>query len=159
MSMSKLTEIHDFIVKIIELIGFEYDSIESEEVTEDGKTFLKYNVITNHPQIIIGHHGEVLFSIQQITRMATKKLLGDESASIIVDVDNYRKNQEGNAIEMAQKAINQVLKTGAPVKLVNMPSYKRRSIHREIAEKHDNLETISEGDGDSRHIIIKIKNT
>jgi predicted RNA-binding protein Jag len=41
---------------------------------------------------------------------------------------------------------------------MNMPSYKRRAIHKALdIPEYDFVETSSEGEGKERHIVLKLK--
>jgi predicted RNA-binding protein Jag len=154
---TNIKKIESIIVDILNLLGLEYTEIEQEITDEEGGTFYKYNIITDKPQLIIGHHGDVLFSTQQLVRLISKNFI-EENESIIIDVDNYRKNQEANASEVAKSAVEKLQNTKLPVHLMNMPSYKRRAIHKALdIPEYDFVETSSEGEGKERHIVLKLK--
>jgi spoIIIJ-associated protein len=131
-------------------------SFNSVEAFHEG-TLVRFNIKTDEPGMIIGKHGETLFALQQVFRTMVKHGK-DIEENIIVDVDDYRLNQEENACQMAQDIARKVRSVGEPVELIPMPSYKRRAIHMMFTEgDFGDLEVYSVGEGEMRRIRVEKK--
>lgn len=135
------------------------DKIETELVHDRDRSIIRLNVISDEPQHLIGRQGENLFAIQQLLRLIVRKQFGKDHTSIVVDIDNYRRQQEENAIDMARSAIRRLMSSGHEQSLPPMPAYKRRAIHALIADDSDlaNITTESVGIGPERRVVLKLK--
>jgi spoIIIJ-associated protein len=116
----------------------------------------RINIESEEPSLLIGHHGENIFALQNILKnIIWKKMPGEYK--IMLDIDDYRKRQEENVIKLAERKADMALKTQQPQSLPAMSPYFRRIVHLHLAEKFDNIVTESIGEGDFRHITIKPK--
>lgn len=130
----------------------EFDGIESNEQEEN---IIRLNIVTSEPAMIIGRRGETLFAIQQLLRMIAQKSIGRDF-QLVLDVDDYRKNQERNAELIARDIAKRVQRTGEAEELAPMPSYKRRAVHTFFAQpEYADLNVFSVGEGDDRRIRIE----
>jgi len=110
---------------------------------------------SEEPGVLIGYHGQALEAIQQIiTLMAFKKF--SQWVRILVDVEDYREKRKEALERMAQSAAQKVKLSGQNENFPPMSSFERRIIHLALAD-HPDVETVSEGEGNQRHIIIKAK--
>lgn len=71
-----------------------------------------------------------------------------------VDVNNYRKEREDLIIKLAKAAAKKASTTVQPVGLPPMNAFERRIVHSELS-MHPDIKTESEGEGKTRHIVIK----
>jgi spoIIIJ-associated protein len=110
---------------------------------------------TEDPGVLIGYHGQGLAALQHmITMMAFKK--NGEWVRILVDVEDYREKRKEVLERMATSMAEKVKISGNPQSLPPMSSFERRIVHLALVDRPE-VETISEGEGDQRHIIIKLK--
>jgi len=110
---------------------------------------------SEEPGVLIGYHGQALEAIQQIiTLMAFKKF--GQWVRILVDIEDYREKRKETLERMAQSAAQKVKLSGQNESFPPMSSFERRIIHLALAD-HPDVETVSEGEGNQRHIIIKAK--
>lgn len=145
------------IKKIIEelLVKLEADFNKVSIKEEDG--IYKINIESDNPSLLIGHHGETIYALQNLLKtLAWKKSKGEEF-NILVDIDGYRKRQEENVINLADRKAKKVLETGAVESLPPMSPYFRRVVHLYLKENFKGLETESSGEGDLRKVVIKLK--
>ncbi len=137
---------------ILELMHINFTKIDVEALDDEGH--YRINIETDEAQHLIGHHGGTLIALQHLLKILLSKK-AEQSFSVIVDVDNYRKRQEESVVQMAEQKIEQVRKENAPRKLPPMSPYFRRLIHIHIAQpEFDDLTTYSEGTGDHRSVVI-----
>ena len=128
------------------------------EITENDDSELYVNIKSDNPSALIGKRGETIKAIQHLVKTVSWRKLPHERFNILVDVDNYRKRQEENMIKMAQRKIDTARKTYKTQKLPPMSPYLRRKIHMLCTQSgYEDIETLSEGIGENRHLLIKIK--
>lgn len=102
--------------------------------------------------VLIGRHGRTLDSLQFLISSITSRKVGHRYP-IVVDVEGYKSRQrqkiEGIARSAASKAFNQ----NRSIKLRPMTPYERRLVHIALRDD-DRVETISEGEGRARRVVI-----
>jgi spoIIIJ-associated protein len=130
-------------------------AIAGEVIVKKSDDTLIANIVTGRPEILIGKNGQTLFALQQVVRAMLAKDLG-ESEILVIDVEGYRQKHNDRVKMQAREAALKVLASGSPYHLQPMTSYERRLVHIALSDFTD-LEADSEGDGLSRHIVIKPK--
>lgn len=123
-------------------------------VTETDGVF-SVNVETPESGLLIGFHGEALSSFQLILGLMVYKKLG-QWTKIVVEVGDYRAKREEQLTAQALAYAEQVLSSGQSVTLPPLPPSERRIIHL-VLQDNPKLETLSEGEGNQRRVIIKPK--
>ena len=147
--------LEELLTEILKRIGTEFTKVTVEE--EENRNFT-INIESDNPSLLIGYHGDNIQALQHILKVIAWKKLQNEQFNIIVDIDNYRKRQEENVMALAERKVDAVRKTGRKQVLPPMSSYFRRKVHLMCMESgFEDIETYSEGDGDRRQIIIKLK--
>ena len=104
--------------------------------------------------LLIGKHGVNLESLQFILAVRLKTLTGSDDFEIYVDVGNWRRKKEEKLRQMALDAAQRVESENEPQAIYNLTNSERRVVHVALAD-HPAVETISEGEGENRHIIVK----
>ena len=102
--------------------------------------------------ILIGRHGKTLDALQFIISAITTRTLGFRYP-VVVDVEGYKNRQRQKLESMAQSAAARAVNQGRNVKLRPMTPYERRIVHLALRD-NDDVETASEGEGSSRHVVI-----
>ena len=82
----------------------------------------------NDLSILIGRRAERLNALQFITRLIVGKELG-RTATIIIDVENYRQRREQQLQRMAKRLADQAARTNRRVAMEPMPANERRIVH------------------------------
>jgi spoIIIJ-associated protein len=146
----------EVVVEIKERINFFLKAfgIAGEVVVKKSDGVLVANIVTGRPEILIGRNGQTLFAIQHLVRAMLAE--GIEEEHLTVDVEGYRERHNERVKMNAREAALKVLANGKPYHLPPMTSYERRLVHMALADFAD-LEAVSEGDGLTRHIVIKPK--
>lgn len=102
--------------------------------------------------ILIGRHGRTLDALQFLVSSITTRSIGYHYP-VVIDVEGYKSRQreklEAIARSMASRAVSQHRK----MKLRPMNPYERRIIHITLRDDPD-VETVSEGEGAARHVVI-----
>ncbi len=140
--------------EMLDKMNFAVDNAFAEDVEgEEGQVLVGLTV--SNPAGLIGFRGRNLAAIQLILSLIVKNKLG-EWVRILLDVNNYRQEQKDRLVGMVNGLAQKVLTTGNPVSMANMSSYERRLCHMALSEI-DGVISESEGEGEDRHIVIKLK--
>lgn len=104
---------------------------------------------------VIGHHGEVLDSLQHLCGLMLDK--DSKFHRVILDTDSgYRAKREKALQKLACNLEQKVKRIGRPVDLEPMNPYERRIIHTAL-QNSKYVTTESEGEGNARHVVISPK--
>jgi len=110
---------------------------------------------TDEPGILIGYHGQALQALQLLIGLIGFKKTGGWTR-VLVNVGDYREKREESLTNMAKSLAQKVKFSGTSQSLPPMSSAERRIIHLALADDQE-LETVSEGEGRDRHVVIKQK--
>jgi len=140
--------------ELLDKMNFEVEKAFVEDGEEEDSQVLVGLTVKN-PGSLIGFKGRNLVSVQFVLSLMVRNQI-DENVRVILDVNNYRSEQKERLKGMVLKLIDKVIETSEPVSLANMSSYERRICHMVIAE-NDKVLSESEGEGEDRHVVIKLK--
>lgn len=148
---SKLDEnfVAEQVRQIIEHLGVS----ATAEVSVENHTFF-VDISSEDSSLLIGKYGANLDSLQFILAVRLKTLTGEEDFEIFVDVDGWRRQKEEKLKNLALSIAQEVSESGKPEPLFNLKPSERRVIHT-ILTNHPKVTTVSEGEGEDRHLIIK----
>lgn len=135
------------------LANLQIDSKASVSTDEAG--VVSVNIETPESGLLIGYHGEALSSFQLVLGLMVYKKLGTWT-KVVVEVGDYRAKRAEQLTAMAESYANQAVSSGQPVILPPMPPAERRVIHMALQDRTD-VETISEGEGNQRRVVVKPK--
>lgn len=106
---------------------------------------------------LIGQQGATLKALQSLIAGALRNQ-DAELWRVSVDIADYKKQRaerlEGQVREWCQHAMD----SGEPMHLKPMSPADRRIVHRVVSE-YPSLNTLSEGDGRDRHVVLRLDNT
>ena len=143
--------IKEYLTELTKDMGFEV-TFESK-VREKQITIRMFSDSNN---ILIGKQGKTLQALTTVVKQVVKNKTGCYPY-VLLDVSNYKENQEKYLIRAARNIAKEVEQTKNPVTMENMNSYERRIIHNYISEKFKTVYTESEGTEPNRHIVVKPK--
>lgn len=103
---------------------------------------------------LAGSDGHVLDAIQELTRLAVGVESGERSR-LILDIGGWRVAKKRALTEIAERLAHRVEETGESAELESMSPFERKIIH-DVISRIPGLTTISEGEGNKRHIVILI---
>ena len=151
--MKKLTLDENFVAEQVRQIIEHLGVSATAEVSKEGETFF-VDISSEDSSLLIGKYGSNLDSLQFILAVRLKTLTGDDNFEIFVDVDGWRKQKEEKLKNMALSIAEEVAANGKPEPLFNLKPSERRVIHS-VLTSHPKVTTISEGEGEERHLVIK----
>jgi spoIIIJ-associated protein len=101
--------------------------------------------------LFIGHNAETLRSLQYIVSTVLRNK-DCELTRVNVDIADYKKQRADRIAKQAIEWIEEVRRTGNP-RVVNLNPADRRIVHQ-VASEYGDIQTVSEGEGYDRHLII-----
>ena len=135
---------------------FENMMIEVQiEMRRRNENEVSYSINTSENPLLIGKNGKTLENIQFYIRNIVN-LYSDEHLIVLVDIGGYKENRKRQLEILATKTAKEVARTRVEAKLYPMNAYERRIIHTKLSDWRD-VTTISEGEGQERHLVIKPK--
>ena len=102
--------------------------------------------------VLIGRHGKTLDALQFIVSMITVRTIGFRYP-VVVDVEGYKNRQRQKLESIAHSSANRASSQHRKVGLRPMTPYERRIIHIALRDD-DRVETVSEGEGSARHVVV-----
>jgi spoIIIJ-associated protein len=141
-----MTEATDKVRELLERLAAEFGLDLSVEVEDDGDT-VTGRFIGDDLGLVIGHHGQTIDAIQHLAyRIAFQ---GAEARSrVVIDAGGYRERRA-----VADQAAETAVHDRRPVALEAMSALERRVVHEHLKSRHD-VETYSEGQEPSRHLVV-----
>jgi spoIIIJ-associated protein len=137
-----------FVEGLVDAFGF----TGTTSVVADG-TDIEVRVDGDGMGLLIGPGGRTLLAVQDITRVAAQRRLGDHDTRLRVDVAGYRERRRVALERFARSVAEQVRASGVARALEPMPSADRKIVHDALAE-FDGVASRSEGEDDARRVIV-----
>lgn len=106
---------------------------------------------TSLNSLLIGKESNNLRALQSIVSMSLAAR-DAELTRVNVDIADYKRQRAERIAEKAEGWIARVRRTGEPMTL-ELNAADRRTVHK-VAQDYSDIETHSEGEGRSRHLII-----
>lgn len=126
-----------------EVIIDEYEGDERELILD---------ITGDNLAVLIGRHGKTLDALQFIVSAITTRVLGFRYP-VVVDVEGYKNRQRQKIESLARSAASRADQQHKAIKLRPMTPYERRIVHIALRDD-DRVETASEGEGSSRHVVV-----
>ncbi|MDO8307579.1 MAG: R3H domain-containing nucleic acid-binding protein [Actinomycetota bacterium] len=140
----------DYIEGLLEIADLDYDI----EVGVEGSRAMVVveEAAAGDLDHLVGRDGAVLDALQELTRLAATRETGERSR-LMLDVAGFRAARRAELVTLAESAIAEAQRTGAPVRLDPMSPFERKVVHDAVAAA--GLASESEGDEPSRYVVIR----
>ncbi len=148
----ELDRVADEAVSAIQSVlqGFGISANIEEYEGEEGEIIL--DVVGDDLGVLIGRHGRTLDALQTLISAVTNRRLGFRYP-VLIDIEGYRNRRREKLEEIASRASERALRSGAPVKLRPMSSYERKVVHVFLRD-NARVTTVSEGEEPFRQVVI-----
>jgi spoIIIJ-associated protein len=137
-----------FMSGLLEAFGLQGDV----SLVQDGDD-LEVQVAGDELGLLVGPRGTTLQAVQDITRVASQRRLGDHDTRLRVDVGGYRERRRVALGAFAVKMADEVKTSGVARVLEPMSSADRKVIHDTLGDV-EGIVTRSEGDDPYRRVVI-----
>jgi spoIIIJ-associated protein len=146
-SSEAATRVRDVLERIASSSGVEA-TVEVRE-DEDG---VVGRFIGDDLGLLIGHHGQTIDAIQHLAyRIAFKG--AEARKGVTVDAAGYRERRAAALRATADQAAEAAVQDHRPIALEAMSALERKVVHEHLKSRHD-VETYSEGQEPSRHLVV-----
>lgn len=104
--------------------------------------------------LMVGPGGATLLAIQDLTRVASQRRLGDQDTRLRIDIAGYRERRREALGRFAVKVATEVRETGSARMLEPMSSADRKVVHDALME-FEGVSTRSEGEDPKRRVVVE----
>lgn len=101
---------------------------------------------------LVGSKGEVLDSLQELTRLAVQQATGDRSR-LMLDIAGWRAARRERLAKLGTEVANRVLESGERESLDPMTPFERKIVHDAVAAV-DGVMSESEGSEPRRRVVV-----
>ena len=129
------------------------DSAAEVKVYESEKGRYKVILVGERLGQLIGHRGETLDAIQQLTNYAINTGSDSKRVRVQMDAENYRARREQSLESLARKVATKVQKYRRSVTLEPMNAYERHVIHAALQDV-PGVTTYSVGTEPNRRVVV-----
>jgi spoIIIJ-associated protein len=130
--------------------------MEADSKDEVAYRYLLIELQGEHLSELIGFHGKMLESLQNVLGLFMNKALENKEVRVLLDINNYRDKRTEYLTRYAQRAAEEVRMNKQPMELPPMKPFERRIIHMVLKDDPE-LITESLGEGEDRRVVIKSK--
>ena len=141
-------EAKKFLTELVQAFGL----AGTVDLREDGDD-LELTVSGSDLGLMVGPRGNTLLAVQDLTRVASQRRLGDHDTRLRVDIGGYRERRRVALSRFALEIAEQVVSSGEARALEPMPSADRKVIH-DVLTENAAVVTRSEGDDPNRRVVI-----
>jgi spoIIIJ-associated protein len=103
--------------------------------------------------LLIGRHGHTIDAVQYLANAIVHRR-EEQPYEVVVDAQGYRARRERTLRDVAARAAEDALRTGAPVALEPMTSVERKIVHTYLKAEVPGVRTASEGADPNRHVVV-----
>ena len=139
-----------FLSGLVTAFGLKADVVVNREETE-----LDVQVNGDELGLLVGPRGTTLLAIQDLTRVASQRRLGDQDTRLRVDVAGYRERRKEALGRFALKVAEEVKESGSARVLEPMASADRKIVHDALLDV-DGIVTRSTGEEPRRRVVVDI---
>jgi spoIIIJ-associated protein len=144
----------DFLRGLLDVYGVDY-TLQRRDGDDD---ITEFDVRGQDLGLLIGHRGQTLAAVQELTRTAVQRAAGTSGSSgrrrILVDVAGYRQARKEALARFTRTAAEQVLASGIARVLEPMRAPDRKVVHDTVNEIAG-VSTTSEGEEPRRRVVIR----
>jgi spoIIIJ-associated protein len=136
----------DFLEELLDIADLDGDI----DMDVDGDR-ASVSVVGGALEQLVGHKGEVLEALQELTRLAVYRETGQRSR-LMLDVAGHRAARREALVKLAREHVEKVKSSGEPSRLEPMSPFERKVVHDAVAEA--GLGSESEGDEPRRRVVV-----
>lgn len=125
------------------------------EKQKEGSDLYRVILDAENNAIIIGKNGQTLRAISNVLKAAVNATF-KRRVNIVVDVNHYKEDRYRKVKGIAHRVAKEVVKSHIDAELDPMPNDERKVIHQYLQDFRG-VETVSVGEGNKRHLVIKYK--
>jgi spoIIIJ-associated protein len=137
----------DYLERLLDII--DYDGDIDLDVENDRAVVA---IIGSGLQSLVGHRGETLDALQELTRLAVAQKTGVRSR-LMLDISGHRQARRTELSTLASDTAKRVVETGESARLSPMNPFERKVVHDTVATI-DGVRSESEGEEPNRRVVV-----
>jgi spoIIIJ-associated protein len=141
----------DYLEELLDIVDLDGDIDIDVENGRASVSVVADAVSTRSLRRLVGPEGQVLEALQELTRLAVQARTGERSR-LMLDVAGFRAARRTELVSVAERAVAECRRSGAPVPLDPMTPFERKVVHDAVAAA--GLKSESEGEEPSRRVVV-----
>lgn len=143
--------------KLVEKFLAELQVVASDiKIVKDENDYYHIDIATDETGLLIGFHGETIRALELMIKLAAYKAEGKQ-VKILLNIGDYREKKEERLHFLADRMVERLKEqAGEPVTFPYLAPYERRVIHLYFQDNPE-FETVSEGEGPTRRLILRMR--
>jgi spoIIIJ-associated protein len=137
----------DYLERLLDIV--DYDGDIDLDVENDRAVVA---IIGSGLQSLVGHRGETLDALQELTRLAVAQKTGTRSR-LMLDVSGHRQARRSELAALARDTAARVTESGQSARLAPMNPFERKVVHDAIASL-PGVHSESEGEEPNRRVVV-----
>ena len=147
-------EVKKFLKDILRVFNINVDFLID---CSENESIMKVDFFGTNIGLIIGHHGDVLDSLQYLCYLvANKERQEGRVIHVIMNAEGYRQKREATLKNLAERMAQKAVSIHKNVVLEPMTPYERKIIHESLQD-YPLVETYSVGEDPHRKVVISLK--
>ncbi|MHA6806259.1 Jag family protein [Salinifilum ghardaiensis] len=138
----------DYLERLLDVLDYDGD-IDLD--VESGRAVVSIEGGDDLEQLV-GDRGQVLESLQELTRLAVQQETGVRSR-LMLDVAGWRSRRRSELVELGRSTAESVLESGKATRLRPMTPFERKIVHDAVAAV-DGVHSESEGEEPQRKVVV-----
>jgi spoIIIJ-associated protein len=138
----------DYLERLLDILDFDGD-IDLD--VEAGRAIVSIDGGEDLEKLV-GDRGNVLESLQELTRLAVQQSSGNRSR-LMLDIAGWRQRRRDELTEIGKRTATDVLETGESVRLRPMTPFERKVVHDAVAGVKG-VFSESEGEEPRRQVVV-----
>jgi spoIIIJ-associated protein len=138
--------------QMLSLMGVSFNITEAHYEKGSDKIIIKFD--SEDSSLFVNKNGTGIESIQYLVNAIINRTMKPHTP-VQIDTANYWDRKEKDILKKIEYAAKAVQQTTKPFRLDPMSAPQRKFVHGIIKKDYPNLQTLSEGDGRWRKIVIK----
>ena len=116
--------------------------------------FVMVDLKTDKDALFVQPKADPLLALQHLVRLMIRHRFPDTNVHLTINIGDFHQRQRDALAKVANDAIEQAKRNGAPVYLPPMSSFERRVVHMVVAGNPD-VVSESTGVGPGRRVVVK----
>jgi spoIIIJ-associated protein len=137
----------DYLERLLDIV--DYDGDIDLDVENDRAIVA---IVGTGLQSLVGHRGETLDALQELTRLAVAQKTGVRSR-LMLDISGHRQARRAELSTLASDTAKRVVDTGEAARLAPMNPFERKVVHDTVAAI-DGVRSESEGEEPNRRVVV-----
>lgn len=149
--------VDSYLNQLCQHLGLSEGDFSIKVDSEDEVVTIQLDIPDEDVGLFIGHRGETLAALQRLTRIVFREEFAEKIVRL--NVNDYRQERNEQLEDRLSSIVVRIRETGEEYRFPFLSSYERFVIHSLITnkEEYQDLESLSEGEGESRRLIIRLK--